>query len=62
MVHLHGGPAPVRRSLQQLVDLVWSGKIQTGKVFDLQLPIHKVADAYKVMDERTATQALLRLE
>src|SRR5437016_4937226 len=34
-VHLHGGPAPVRRYLPKLIDLVWSGKINTGKVFDL---------------------------
>jgi quercetin dioxygenase-like cupin family protein len=36
-VHLHGGPAPVRRYLPQLVDLVWTGKIEPGKVFDLEL-------------------------
>src|SRR5438093_10925284 len=26
-VHLHGGPAPVRRYLPELIDLVWNGKI-----------------------------------
>jgi threonine dehydrogenase-like Zn-dependent dehydrogenase len=60
MVHLHGGPAPVRRSLQHLIDLVWTEKIQPGKVFDLDLPVDKVAEAYKAMDERTAIKALLR--
>jgi threonine dehydrogenase-like Zn-dependent dehydrogenase len=34
-VHLHGGPAPVRRFLPELIDMVWNGKINPGKVFDL---------------------------
>src|SRR5215203_1114527 len=34
-VHLHGGPAPVRRFLPELVDLIWNRKIDPGKVFDL---------------------------
>ena len=25
-VHLHGGPAPVRRFLPELIDLIWSGR------------------------------------
>jgi hypothetical protein len=33
-VHLHGGPAPVRRFLSQLVDLIWNREIDPGKVFD----------------------------
>src|SRR5213596_3764944 len=32
-VHLHGGPAPVRRFLPELIDMVWKGKISPGKVF-----------------------------
>ena len=34
-VRLHGGPAPVDRFLPELIDLVWNGKINPGKVFDL---------------------------
>jgi threonine dehydrogenase-like Zn-dependent dehydrogenase len=34
-VRLHGGPAPVRRFLPELIELVWNGKINPGKVFDL---------------------------
>ena len=34
-VHLHGGPAPVRRFLPDLIDLIWNGTINPGKVFDL---------------------------
>src|SRR5882724_11240953 len=53
-VHLMGGPAPVRRYLQKLIDLVFEGKINPGKVFDLSLPLEQVADAYRAMDERRA--------
>jgi len=59
-VHLHGGPAPVRRFLPKLIDLVWSGKINPGKVFDLTLPLEQVAEGYRAMDERRAIKALLR--
>ena len=59
-VHLHGGPAPVRRFLPELIDLVWKGKINPGKVFDLTLPLDQVAEGYRAMDERRAIKALLR--
>lgn len=59
-VHLHGGPAPVRRFLPHLIDLVLSDKINPGKVFDLDLPLAQVADGYRAMDERRAIKALLR--
>ncbi len=59
-VHLHGGPAPVRRYLPELIGLVWNGKINPGKVFDLTLPLEQVAEGYRAMDERRAIKALLR--
>jgi threonine dehydrogenase-like Zn-dependent dehydrogenase len=59
-VHLHGGPAPVRRFLPELIELVWEGKIRPGKVFDLALPLEQVAEGYRAMDERRAIKALLR--
>ncbi len=59
-VHLHGGPAPVRRFLPKLIDLVLTGKIHPGKVFDLTLPLDQVAEGYRAMDERRAIKALLR--
>src|SRR5437667_3392332 len=58
-VHLHGGPATVRRYLPTLIDLVWNGKINPGKVFDLQLPMAQVAEGYRAMDERRAIKVLL---
>jgi threonine dehydrogenase-like Zn-dependent dehydrogenase len=60
-VHLHGGPAPVRRFLPELIDLIWRRKINTGKVFDLILPLEQAAEGYKAMDERRAIKTLLTL-
>jgi threonine dehydrogenase-like Zn-dependent dehydrogenase len=59
-VHLHGGPAPVRRYLPKLIDMVWTRKINPGKVFDLTLPLEQVAEGYRAMDERRAIKTLLR--
>lgn len=59
-VHLHGGPAPVRRYLPRLIELVWSRQIDPGKVFDLALPLAQVAEGYRAMDQRRAIKALLR--
>jgi threonine dehydrogenase-like Zn-dependent dehydrogenase len=59
-VHLHGGPAPVRRYLPQLIELVLAEKIDPGKVFDLTLPLDRVAEGYRAMDERRAIKTLLR--
>ncbi len=59
-VHLHGGPAPVRRFLPKLIEQVWDRKINPGKVFDLTLPLDQVAEGYRAMDERRAIKTLLR--
>lgn len=45
-LHLEGGPAPVRRYLPHLIDMV--------------LPLEQVAEGYKAMDERRAIKALLQ--
>ena len=60
-VHLHGGPAPVRRFLPELIQLIWDRKIDPGKVFDLTLPLEEAAEGYRAMDERRATKVLLTL-
>jgi threonine dehydrogenase-like Zn-dependent dehydrogenase len=60
-VHLHGGPAPVRRFLPKLIDLILNGTIDPGKVFDLTLPIDRVAEGYRAMDERRAIKTLLQV-
>jgi threonine dehydrogenase-like Zn-dependent dehydrogenase len=59
-VRLHGGPAPVRNYLPKLIDLVFNGTINPGKVFDLVLPLAQVAEGYRAMDERRAIKTLLQ--
>src|SRR2546421_647576 len=58
-IHVHGGPAPVRRFLPELIQLIWDRKIDPGKVFDLTLPLEQAAEGYKAMDERRAIKVLL---
>jgi len=58
-VHLHGGPAPVRRFLPELIKLIWDRKINPGRVFDLTVPLEEAAEGYRAMDERRATKVLL---
>ena len=60
LVHLHGGPAPVRRFLPELIDLIWNRQIDPGKVFDLELPLAQAAEGYQAMDQRRAIKVLLR--
>jgi threonine dehydrogenase-like Zn-dependent dehydrogenase len=57
--HLHGGPAPVRRFLPELIELICDERIDPGKVFDLTLPLDEVAEGYRAMDERRAVKTLL---
>lgn len=59
-VHLHGGPAPVRRFLPDLIDRIWTRQIDPGKVFDLELPLDEAAAGYRAMDRREAIKVLLR--
>ncbi len=59
-VRVQGGPAPVRRFLPDLIDLIWNQQIDPGKVFDLTLPLDQVAEGYAAMDERRAIKTLLQ--
>jgi threonine dehydrogenase-like Zn-dependent dehydrogenase len=58
---LMGGPAPVRRFLPYLMDLVTERKINPGKVFDLTVPLADVAQGYFAMDERRAIKTMLQV-
>ena len=60
-IHTLGGPAPVRRYLPNLIQLIWDREIDPGKVFDLTLPLDEAAEGYKAMDERRATKVMLTL-
>lgn len=60
-IHLHGGPAPVRRFLPDLVRQIWYSEIQPGKVFDMALPLEQAPQGYEAMDQRRAIKVLLTL-
>jgi threonine dehydrogenase-like Zn-dependent dehydrogenase len=60
-VHLHGGPAPVRRFLPELIELICHRAIDPGRVFDLTLSLDQADEGYRAMDERRAIKTLLRL-
>ena len=59
-IGLAGGVAPVRRYLPELLELVTSGAVNPGLVFDTVLPLSEVAAGYRAMDERTAIKVLLQ--
>ncbi|GGA74971.1 IMP dehydrogenase [Pseudoclavibacter endophyticus] len=59
LVHLHGGPAPVRRFLPDLIDRIWRREFDPGRVFDLTLPLSRAAEGYEAMHERRAIKVLL---
>lgn len=58
-VGLAGGVAPVRKYLPELLELVLSGRINPGLVFDSRMPLTDVAEGYRAMDERRATKVYL---
>jgi threonine dehydrogenase-like Zn-dependent dehydrogenase len=60
-IHLHGGPAPVRRFLPDLIGLICDRTIDPGRVFDLTLPLEQAAEGYRAMDERRAIKVMLTL-
>jgi len=59
-VGVNGGVASVRNYIEELLPEVLAGTINPGIVFDLELPLAEVAEAYAAMDERRATKVLLR--
>ncbi|MFL5650314.1 MAG: zinc-dependent alcohol dehydrogenase family protein [Chloroflexota bacterium] len=58
-VGIQGGSAPVRAYLPDLLADVLAGRIDTGRVFDLDVDLDHVADGYAAMDERRAIKALI---
>ena len=55
-----GGMAPAHTYIPELLADVLAGKINPGKVFDVEMPLEDAADAYKAMDERRAIKVLLK--
>jgi hypothetical protein len=59
-VSLHGALAPARAYIPLLMSRVMDGTIDPSRVFDLELPLERVAEGYAAMDERRAIKVLLR--
>ncbi len=58
-VALRGALAPTRAYMETLMAHVMSGAIDPSRVFDLSLPLDRVTDGYRAMDERTAVKVVL---
>ncbi|MGZ5420999.1 MAG: zinc-dependent alcohol dehydrogenase family protein [Aeromicrobium sp.] len=60
-IGIAGGIAPARNYIEELLPDILNGTVKPGRVFDLTLPLDKVADAYRAMDERTAIKSMLEV-
>ena len=60
-VGVHGGGAPVRVYLPELLDDVLAERIDPGRVLDYETDLEGIADAYAAMDERRAIKSLVRV-
>jgi threonine dehydrogenase-like Zn-dependent dehydrogenase len=58
-VSLHGALAPTRAYIEALMQHTMSGNIDPSRVFDLELPLDRVAEGYAAMDERRAIKVIL---
>lgn len=59
-LNVAGGVASVRAYIDELLPDVLDGTIEPGRVFDRQLPLDQVVEAYDGMDERRSIKTLLR--
>jgi threonine dehydrogenase-like Zn-dependent dehydrogenase len=57
---LTGGPATVRAYVERVMPQVLDGTIDPGRVFDRELPLADIAEAYRLMDSREALKVLVR--
>lgn len=55
-----GGVAPVRQYLPELLADTLAGRMDPGRVFDLELPLERIAEGYAAMDERRSVKTLIR--
>jgi threonine dehydrogenase-like Zn-dependent dehydrogenase len=60
-VGVHGGPAPVRAYMPDLLDDILEGRINPGRVFDFTTDLDGIGEAYAAMDERRAVKSLVKL-
>ncbi|MDO4928512.1 MAG: zinc-binding dehydrogenase [Corynebacterium sp.] len=60
-IGIHGGPAPVRAYLPELLQLTLDGEIHPGEVFDCTVQLDEIAAAYAAMDERRSIKAMVKV-
>ena len=60
-VGAHGGPAPARAYIPELLDDVLEGHINPGRVFDFTTDLGGIAEAYAAMDKRRAIKSLVKV-
>lgn len=60
-VHLMGGPAPVRKYLPKLIELIYNGEIEPGKVFNKTVSLDDIAEGYRAMADREAIKTFVSL-
>jgi threonine dehydrogenase-like Zn-dependent dehydrogenase len=60
-VGVHGGPAPARAYMPELLDDILKGHINPGRVFDFTTDLNDIEQAYGAMDERRAIKSLVKL-
>ena len=61
-VGMHGGSAPVRTYIPELMEDVLDGRIDPGRVFDFEIGLDGIGEAYAAMDERRAIKSLVRVK
>ena len=59
-ISVTGGVAPARAYIETLMPDILDGKINPGKMFDLEVSLDDIAKGYKAMADRTAIKALVR--
>ncbi|MGW6004545.1 alcohol dehydrogenase catalytic domain-containing protein [Oerskovia enterophila] len=57
---LTGGPAPVRAYIEAAIPQVLAREIDPGQVFDAEVSLDDVAEAYRLMDTREALKVIVR--
>jgi threonine dehydrogenase-like Zn-dependent dehydrogenase len=60
-VGVHGGPAPARAYMPELLDDILKGHINPGLVFDFTTDLNDIEQAYSAMNERRAIKSLVKL-
>lgn len=58
-ITVSGGMAPARTYIPELLADVLAGRINPGRVFDVEMSLEDAPEAYRAMDERRAIKVLL---